>query len=204
MGPMTEQSPRQRWNRRWAGCDGAAQERAPAGWLVQCTPLLPRDGGPRALDVACGNGRNALHLARLGFTVDAVDVSDVAVEAVRDAAAAERLEIRARRVDLEYDRLPVGAYDVVVVINYLQRDLFGALADALTSGGILVAETFTRAHAVRSGSTMNPRYRLEPGELLHSFPGLTLLRYREGVTGAGPRRRAVASIAARRRAPFKP
>ena len=36
----------------------------------------------RALDIAAGRGRNSLFLAELGFEVDAVDVSDVAVETV--------------------------------------------------------------------------------------------------------------------------
>ena len=40
-------------------------------------------GGGRALDVACGDGRNALYLAQLGYMVDAIDVSDVAIDALR-------------------------------------------------------------------------------------------------------------------------
>lgn len=48
----------------------------------------------RALDLGCGPGRNAIHLASLGFEVDAVDLSPVAVawgeERAREADAAVR------------------------------------------------------------------------------------------------------------------
>jgi len=198
MAPMPDRSVRERWNRRWAERDVAALERAPAEWLVQSSSLLLTAPGRRALDVACGDGRNAGHLARLGFTVDAVDISDVAVEALRAAAAARRLAIRPRRIDLEHAPLPVAAYDTIVQISYLQRDLFGALAEALAPGGILVVETFTRSHVQELGAAMDPRYLLDAGELRHAFPTLTLLRYREGIVQRDEHRRAVASAVARR------
>ena len=76
---------RERWNERYA--DGGLEPfpDAPAEWLVAHEALLP--GGGRALDVACGDGRNAVYLAQLGYMVDAIDVSDVAIGALRAAAS---------------------------------------------------------------------------------------------------------------------
>ena len=162
-------------------------------------------GRGRALDVACGDGRNAGYLAQLGFDVDAVDVSDVAVDALRAAAEARGLSVHPRRHDLEHGGLGDdgrghgdSAYDVIVQINYLQRDLFGELARALAPGGLLILETFTRADLETLGNRVEARYLLEAGELPTSFPGLEVIRHREAVLEHGERKRAVAGLVARR------
>jgi tellurite methyltransferase len=189
---------RERWNRRWSERGVRPLQRAPAPWLVQNARMLPRAQGRRALDVACGDGRHAVYLARLGFAVDACDVSDVAIDGLRAATGAAGLAITARRMDLEHQPLPGDGYDVIVQINYLQRELFGSLAAALAPGGILVAETFTRAHVERLGARLDDRFLLRPGELLTAFAPLRLLRYRAGITGEPDRRKAVASLVSER------
>ena len=153
---------------------------------------------PRALDLACGDGRNARWLAELGFAVDAVDVSDVAIGALRLAAEARELSVDARVLDAAQDALPVAEYDVVVVVHFLQRDVFGSLQAALRPGGVLLYETFTRDHVDVLGSSFNPAYVLEPNELLHAFAGLYVRHYREGIVERGDHRSAVASLVAQR------
>jgi tellurite methyltransferase len=196
-----QQPARERWNERYAKPAFEAFPDAPADWLVEHRGLLEQlvagAGDPRALDVACGDGRNARWLAELGFAVDAVDVSDVAVEALRAAAAEGVLRVDARVVDLEHDELP-GGYDLVVCMNYLQRDLFGALQRALAPGGLLLCETFSRAHVEELGRTFNPAYVLDRNELLRAFAALHVRHYREGVVTRGGDERGVASIVAQR------
>ena len=192
---------RERWNERYATPAFEAFPDAPAGWLVEHRELLAQLAAdihePRALDVACGDGRNARWLAELGFAVDAIDVSDVAIAALRAAAAERGLRVDARVADLEHDALP-GGYDVVVCVNYLQRDLFGALRDALSPGGLLLYETFARAHVEELGRQFNPAYVLERNELLRAFAALHVRHYREGVAERGGEQRGVASIVAQR------
>ena len=187
---------RERWNERRSKAGFEPFPDAPADWLVEHGALL--GGGGRALDVACGDGRNALYLARLGFEVDAVDVSDVTIDALRDAAPVRAPAVHPRVVDLEREPLPEGEYDVVVNFNYLQRDLFGALARALRPGGWLVFETFARAHVDELGKPMNPAYVLDDNELLRAFAGLRVRRYREGVVEREDGARGVASLVAQR------
>jgi tellurite methyltransferase len=199
----TDQAPtgpaaRDLWNRRWTERGRRALEHDPGAWLVQSRPLLPTAPGRLALDVACGDGRNAGYLARLGFVVDAVDISDVAVAAVRAAATELALPVRARRVDLEQATLPAARYDLIVQLNYLQRDLFGALAEALRPGGVLVMETFTRAHIEQLHREMDLRFVLERDELRTAFPSLDVLRYRESITTDATSPRAVAGLVAQR------
>ncbi len=191
-----ESSARDRWNVRRSAAGFEPFPDAPAEWLTEHAALL--EGGGRALDVACGDGRNARFLAGLGYEVDAVDVSDVAIEALRVAAPDRAPRVHPRVVDLELEAPAQDAYDVVVCLNYLQRDLFAALEGALRTGGRLVFETFGPAHLDELGRTMNPAYVLAPNELLHAFPRLRVRHYREGVVERGGGPRGVASLVAQR------
>ena len=193
---------RERWNSRYSEPGFEAFPPVPAHWLIEHRALLLERAAaapdPRALDVACGDGRNARLLAELGFAVDAVDVSDVAIAALQADAIARDLRVDARVLDLERETLPADAYDVVVCFNYLQRDLFGALAAALRPDGLVLAETFSRAHVEELGRSFNPAYVLERNELLRAFRDLYVVHYREGVVDRGGGERGLASIVARR------
>ncbi len=190
---------REKWNDRYAEPDFTPFPDTPADWLVENADLLPPGG--RALDVACGDGRNSRYLAERGFTVDALDVSDVAIRALQAAAAASGLDVRPRAVDLEAHVLPDACYDAIVNVNYLQRDLFAPLAAALRPGGLLVFETFGAAHVSELGKEMDARFLLAPNELLGAFPTLHVCRHREGVAVRSGRPRGVAGIVARRPPP---
>lgn len=200
---MSDPQPaRERWNARYrkAGFQPLAGE--PSAWLVEHRVLLGqvRAGArrPRALDVACGDGSDARMLAEIGFEVVALDISDVAADAVGSAAAQHGLAIEARAVDLEREPLPAGGHDVVICMSYLQRDLFGALADALAPGGLLLYETVARSHVDELGKPFNPDYVLERNELLRAFSGLYVRHYREGIVERRGESRGLAAIVAQR------
>jgi SAM-dependent methyltransferase len=190
---------RERWNLRYSEHGLEPFPDRPSVWLVENRDLLVERSGGVALDVACGDGRNSRYLAELGFAVDAVDISDVAVARMRAAAAERGLTVEPRRMDLESEPLPTARYDVIVQINYLQRDLSAALARALAPGGILLVETVTRAHVEELGNRFDPRYVLGDNELLRAFPNLRVRHYREGVVDRSGKPRGVASLVAERR-----
>jgi SAM-dependent methyltransferase len=189
---------RDRWNERYARPDRPWLPETPSEWLVAHEGLL--DGGGRALDVACGDGRNALYLAQLGYMVDAIDVSDVAIDALRAAVEARGLTmtITPRVVDLEHEPLPAGPYDVIVMANFLQRDLHEPLQDALAPGGLLVFETLARCHVDELGHSFNPEYLVAPGELPRAFGRLEVVDHHEGVAERSGQPRGVAGIVARK------
>lgn len=188
---------RSRWNRRHRELGIDPLNDPPAEWLVENSDLvaaLPE--GARALDVACGGGRNSVFLAGLGLSVEALDVSDYAIETLAGAAAERGLTIDARRVDLETEALPEGPFDLIVMINYLQRDLFEQVKQVLAPGGLLLAETDVSGEGVPG--RISERFTLEPGELCAACAGLEILASAEGWADRGGGRRHVASIAARR------
>jgi tellurite methyltransferase len=189
---------RDRWNERYEQPDRRWLPETPSEWLIEHAHLL--GGGGRALDVACGDGRNALYLAQLGYMVDAIDVSDVAIAALRAETAARGLAmtIVPRVVDLEREPLPEGPYDVIVMLNFLQRDLFAPLREALAPGGLLVFETLARCHVDELGKRFNPEYLLAAGELEAAFAELEIVAHHEGVAQRSGGARGVAGVVARR------
>ena len=69
---------RQRWNERYRAEEYLMGER-PSRFLMESLPLIVRHcPGRRALDLACGEGRNSIFLASQGFAVTGVDISDEA------------------------------------------------------------------------------------------------------------------------------
>lgn len=194
----TEQPDRERWNTKHRDvCVGGRETRE---WLTGHRDLLAEQVPGRALDVACGAGREAVYLAELGLAVDAVDVSDVATERLRERAGEESLEIEARRMDLSDPETPFPhpPYNVICCFYFLERPLLARLAAALAPGGLLFYETFDRDNADVVGGKIPAAALLDHNELLRAFADLRVLRYREEIIGVGDRRRAVASLVARR------
>ncbi len=115
--------------------------------------------GTKALDIACGMGRNAKFLVKMGFEVDAVDISDVAIATLQGIE-----NIMAQVVDLEVYELEENNYDLIVCTYYLERTLFPKIERALKKDGILIVETFLHDEA----NTKEPSKRaflLEKNEL---------------------------------------
>lgn len=171
---MTDADPadRQRWDRRY-DAQAYVLGTEPVAFLAEVAPRLPKG---KALDLAAGEGRNAVFLAERGWDVTALDISPVGLDKARRLAEKHHVSITTRVVDLEGFQLPENAYDVIVMTYYLQRDLFPQIARALRPGGMAVIETYTRAHR-RYHPEFREAYLLEPDELLGALPGLTILRY---------------------------
>jgi tellurite methyltransferase len=169
-----------------------------AEWVARLMPAGSREGR-RALDVAVGNGRHALLLAEYGFRAFGVDVKFEKVRAAMDAGERKQLRISGWCADLTAYPLPVGAFDVIVVSRYLQRDLFPSLRDAVRPGGYIIYETFTvHQRALGTGPT-SPDHLLEPGELRSRFNGWNVLFEQEVMAPE-----AVARFVARKPWPHMP
>ena len=175
-------------------------EQSAASWLVKHRALLKTG---RALDLAAGQGRNALYLAQGGFEVEAWDRDKQSLEALAAKARARGLAIRMRVVDLEGESsIPVETFDLVVVFYYLQRNLIPSIIQSLRPGGVVVYETFLIDNHVRFNHPRHREYCLEHNELLSLFSGLRVLAYREGEDDQEGRQhpRFIASLVAERSA----
>ena len=179
------QADRDKWNARYL--DGAYEARThPSALLAHWAGRLQVTGpAPRAIDLACGSGRNALFLARRGWHVDALDISPVALARLRAAAEAEGLPVDCVERDLEpassaLDGFAERHYDLALSIRYTDLPLFGALPRVLAPGGHLIAEMHLITDETVAGPR-SPRFRVAPGELRQAGSVLELLHYREGL-----------------------
>lgn len=172
---------------------------SPSSFLIKNFHHLPKG---LALDVAMGDGRNAIYLATRGFDVDGVDAEPERVARARAAARKLGAPIRAVVGNLEDGTyiIPLDAYDVIVVFNYLHRPLFKDIKDGVVPGGVVVYQTYTEEQLTLPGGPRDPDHLLRPGELERVFANWEILNYRELV---GPARhdgtpRAIAGIVARK------
>jgi len=169
------ESDRIKWDERYGG-DGYLFSLTPsrllAGRIEEICALV---AGRRALDIACGEGRNAIFLARKGFLVDAVDISERGLERGRRRAEQLGLTVNFLRADLEQYRLQ-EVYDLIVDFNFLLRPLIPSMVQSLAPGGVMLMETILDAPALEGVHT--GEFLLQPGELgriFAQYPGCILL-----------------------------
>jgi len=166
-----------RWDRKQTHWRGSQE---PAGFLRE---IIENDHwqipAGRALDIACGSGRNALYLAARKFVVTALDISPVALAEGRRRAEQRSLSILWLQWDLEQTILTDSAYDLIINFNYLQRSLFEAIKQAIRPGGHIVFESYLIEQQAL-GHPKNPDYLLDHNELLDRFRDFRVLCYHEG------------------------
>jgi len=150
----------------------------------------------KALDLACGTGRNTHFLEEHGFNVDAVDLSDYALGQIRESEKIRKIE-----VDLDEYDLEKNSYDLIVNCNYLNRRLMAQMIDSLKEGGVIIFETFIEAHERPEQGSMNPDYLLRVNELLEVFKELHIVYYEEraGVNLRGEKNMTASLVAKRKK-----
>jgi SAM-dependent methyltransferase len=147
-----------------------------------------------ALDLAAGEGRNAVFLAQKGYRVTAIEKSPVGIAKAAAWAKEAGVELDLIEADLENYSLPEEAFDLVFCSNYTQRSLFPQMERALRTGGALMIQTYTVEQAGRERGPKNPEFLLQPNELYRTFRHLRVAYYREVDDG----HRAIASLLAYR------
>ena len=159
------------WNVRYRNCE--AMDDAAAELLVEAVSSLPPG---RALDLACGAGRNAKWLFERGWEVVALDGAEEAIRLVPDGIEARLFDLEAG-VPLPFED---ESFDLVAILFYLHRPLFAEAKRVLRKGGTIVA-----------AARMSGRFGVAPDELRRFFE--------EDCEILVEREKDVAEIVARRR-----
>ncbi len=146
-----------RWNAKHAENQ---MPHTPVALVTRYTSLAP---SRNALDIACGNGRHSKYLISQGFSVDALDISSVAIASLQGIEG-----IHATEVDFDTYELPKARYDLIIDTYFLNRRLFPQIIDALRPNGIFIIETFLH-HPENEREPSNPAFRLNPSELEAAF-----------------------------------
>ncbi|MBT1076942.1 class I SAM-dependent methyltransferase [Geobacter grbiciae] len=155
-----------RWDVRYRSEEfllGEKPSRFLAERIEEVKTLCP---GRKALDIACGEGRNSIFLARHGFAVTGLDISPVAVEKARRWAGREGLDCEFLLADLEKFRF-TETYDLIINFNFLLRDLIPREVAALTPGGVVIFDTILESPT--APVPHRKEFLLQPGELARLF-----------------------------------
>ena len=128
-----------------------------------------------ALDIACGGGRHSLFLANLGFVVDAIDISSVAINYLKSF---KNKNINAILCDLQ-DFKFTKQYDLIIKINYLDRELINRAKNRLKKGGIFIIESYLKDKNNQKKHS-NPDFLLKKEELKTFFKNdFKIISYKE-------------------------
>jgi 2-polyprenyl-3-methyl-5-hydroxy-6-metoxy-1,4-benzoquinol methylase len=169
------------WNQRYADSE-LVWSATPNVWVEQLTQDLPPG---KALDIAAGQGRNALWLAARGWDVTAVDFSAVALQRAAalameqvgdDAGALETLE-----ADVTTWVPPARSYDLVLVVylhlaNQQRSAIMAAAAGAVAAGGTLLIvghdlQNLTSGH----GGPSDPLVLYRPADIVADIKAAQLV-----------------------------
>lgn len=168
-----------KWDKHYNSCSAELPKAADV--LYQNQHLLPPAGN--ALDLACGRGANALCLAENRLTVSAWDISASAVEILVNIANEKKLIINHEVRDVVLQPPEPDSFDVIVISNFMERELIDTIKEAIKTKGLIFYQTFIKDKVAEIGPK-NPDYLLNCNELLTFFSDWNILHYREeGMTG---------------------
>ena len=156
---MTEQD-REKWNSKYQKNYGNSD---PSEILEKYISLASHGN---ALDLACGNGRNSKFLVQKGFQVDAVDISNIAINHL--VGKDPRINVICEDVDTW--QIPQDRYQIIINIRFMDRRLFPMIQKGLKLGGVLIFESFIDE---------KKDYCLKPNELLNAFESFHVVYYEE-------------------------
>jgi len=169
---------REEWDRKYAA-SGLLWSGEPNRRFASEAADLPPG---RALDLACGEGRNAVWLAGRGWNVAGVDFSEVAIAKARELAAREGVEVDFVCADLLEYEPDHHAYDLVVVL-YLQvpaeerRLVLERAASAVAPGGTLILVGHHAANIDEGvGGPSDPAVLYTPDDIVSELPELVIER----------------------------
>ena len=177
------------WDARYER--GETADKPPEPLLVAAVNGIPVG---RALDLACGLGRNSAFLADHGWEVTAVDYSDIALQKTKERSP----DIRTVLADLERGEFAIEpeAYDLIVDCCFLHRPLFPLIRDGVRTGGLFIGVLPLPDELAQK--SINPAFLVEEGELLSYFNDWQIEHWREGRSGGDPARRLRAELVARK------
>jgi SAM-dependent methyltransferase len=167
---------REDWDARYAAVENLWARKPNRFLVAEVGDLEPG----RALDLACGEGQNAIWLATLGWDVTAVDYSEVAIAKARDRASRDGVDVDFRCEDLVEYVPESAAYDLVIVL-YLhipsaQRGSVHVRASAAVAPGgtfLLVGHDVSNL-TDGVGGPSDPDILYSADEIADELPGLEL------------------------------
>lgn len=167
------------WDNFYRQQKGSRDYPAPDPILFEYVPPISPDfeGTPRALDLACGFGQNALWIASQGYTTDAIDISRVALAVGQVRAAKQNInKVNLMPADLDTFELQRDWYDIVLVVRFIKRGLIPAIRAAVRPGGRIIYQGYN-AQYLHTDPNYDPEQLFRVGELMGYFADWRILHH---------------------------
>jgi SAM-dependent methyltransferase len=167
---------REDWDRRYSDVENLWSAKPNRFLVAEVADLRPG----RALDLACGEGQNAIWLASLGWRVHGVDFSEVAIAKARARAARDGVEVEFLCEDLVEHEPERAAFDLVLLL-YLhftaaaRRLVLERAAGAIAPGGTLLLLGHDLLNLTEGvGGPSDPTLLFTPADIAAELPGLEI------------------------------
>lgn len=145
---------------------------APSKLLVEAVTNHRKPG--RALDVAMGQGRNSIFLAKLGWDVIGFDTSKTGLAQARKAAAAAGIKVKTVLASDEEFEFGTEQWDLIAILYPIEKRSIYRVRQALKTGGLVVVECGHKEAG-------NASFEYDTNELLKIFDGFEILKYEDSV-----------------------
>lgn len=141
----------------------------------------------KVLDLGCGEGKNSFFLAKNGFDVTAIDISDVGIKKLKEFVKKEKLKIKADVSDIKSYLNDCGEFDAIFGINILQfidsKNIF-SIIDKIKSktkpNGVNVVESFVAENSKQKEMVLSKSgYYFGEEELKEIYKDWKILFYEE-------------------------
>jgi 2-polyprenyl-3-methyl-5-hydroxy-6-metoxy-1,4-benzoquinol methylase len=169
---------REHWDERY-GTEELIWKAEPNRFLVEELDALPPG---RALDVACGEGRNAVWLASKGWRVTGADFSRAGLAKAQRLATDRGVKVTWVEADVVEWQPPTASFDLVVVM-YLhlpaeqRHQTLAHAAAALAPGGVLLVVGHDTSNLSKgTGGPQDPAVLFAPEEIVEDLTSLRIER----------------------------
>lgn len=128
------------WSKRYK--ERTEELKPPSEFLMNNIDSLQKG---TVLDLACGDGSNAVFLAKQGFSVTGVDFSEEALKRLAKFSAEEGVNIETKIIDVDNKQevLGIGKFDNIVISKFKpQTDVFKVLPQLLNDNGTILFTSF--------------------------------------------------------------
>jgi len=152
------------WEARYRDSEAFLYSKEPSEFLMEFSAHFPK--GAKVLDLGCGEGRNAVALAKAGCVVDAYDFSEEALNRAQKLAESSQVSINFKKMDLDFFLPELLTYDALVAVDFRppQTLLKNTLRGLKKDGFLFIEAYLTPACLEMSGLEVFECYK--PGELL--------------------------------------
>ena len=166
------------WEQRYNVKTDYLYSKEPSAFVADNLKLLKKG---ETLDLAMGEGRNAVYLAKHGFQVTGIDFSPTACDRAKALAYENNVKMDIKNQSLDFFLIPLMKYDTIIVSNFHPHpSMMKNLVRGLNVGGTLLIEDYTKDQMTH-GRGFKPEFKecFGSNEVLKEFSGLKIIRYDE-------------------------